>query len=80
MREIILVGIEYDDFSDGGFKIVAIGSNMEEAEKLAEKYRKYFLAEVKKCPNSFVNGALTQPCKLSFRPATVGAVLDMWDS
>lgn len=77
MNEVVLVGIEYDDFSDGGFEIVAIGSNMAEAKKLAKEYRKSFLAEVKKYPDSFINGALTQPRKLSFRPTTVGVVLDI---
>lgn len=77
MNEVVLVGIEYDDFGEGGFSVVAIGSNITEAKKLAEEYKEFFLAEVEKYPGAFAFGADTKPPKLSFRPTAVGVVLDI---
>ena len=38
MEKVYLVGIEYDDFSDGGFDVVAVAATEEMAHKLARAF------------------------------------------
>lgn len=61
----------YDDFSDGGFRVIGVGSNMEEAKKIADGYRKEFFELLDKYPGTFRNGVKTKPRQVEFRTKEV---------
>lgn len=66
MAKVFLAGVEYDDFCEGGFSVIGVGSNMEEAEKIAEAYKRQFCELRNKRPGIFRDGAKTKPPKISF--------------
>ena len=68
---VVLVGLMYDDFSEGGFRIIGVGSNMEEAKKIADRYRKEFVELRDKYPGIFRNGIKTQPQQVEFKTKEV---------
>ena len=71
MATVVLVGLMYDDFSEGGFRIIGVGSNMEEAKKIADRYRKEFVELRDKYPGIFRNGIKTKPQQVEFKTKEV---------
>lgn len=78
MEQVILVGHEYDDFSDGGFHVIGVATDEKNAQDIKRAYEKDYRAKVSKFPFMFANGADTKPPKITFKTIPVNEAKSVW--